>query len=57
MALFERGSMHLARTLSSLKHRNYRLLFFGTSLSHFAGCASIHPSISRPKHEHLDHGP
>jgi MFS family permease len=34
MALFERGSMHLARTLSSLKHRNYRLLFFGTSLSH-----------------------
>jgi MFS family permease len=26
--------MHLARTLSSLKHRNYRLLFFGTSLSH-----------------------
>src|SRR4029450_6260289 len=34
MALFERGSMHLGRTLSSLKHRNYRLLFFGTSLSH-----------------------
>jgi len=34
MALFERGSMHLARTLSSLKYRNYRLLFFGTSLSH-----------------------
>jgi len=34
MALFERGSMHLARTLSSLEHRNYRLLFFGTSLSH-----------------------
>lgn len=26
--------MHLARTLSSLKYRNYRLLFFGTSLSH-----------------------
>ncbi|HEY3150920.1 MAG TPA: MFS transporter [Candidatus Binatia bacterium] len=26
--------MHLARTLSSLDHRNYRLLFFGTSLSH-----------------------
>jgi MFS family permease len=26
--------MHLGRTLSSLKHRNYRLLFFGTSLSH-----------------------
>ena len=26
--------MHLARTLSSLKHRNYCLLFFGTSLSH-----------------------
>jgi MFS family permease len=26
--------MHLAQTLSSLKHRNYRLLFFGTSLSH-----------------------
>ena len=34
MALFERGSAQLARTLSSLKHRNYRLLFFGTSLSH-----------------------
>jgi MFS family permease len=34
MALFERGSMHLARTLSSLEHRNFRLLFFGTSLSH-----------------------
>jgi MFS family permease len=26
--------MRLSRTLSSLKHRNYRLLFFGTSLSH-----------------------
>lgn len=26
--------MHLARTLSSLKHRSYRLLFFGASLSH-----------------------
>lgn len=34
MALFERGSAQLARTLSSLKHRNFRLLFFGTSLSH-----------------------
>ena len=34
MALFERGSMNLARTLDSLKHRNFRLLFFGTSLSH-----------------------
>lgn len=30
----ERASMHLARTLSSLKHRDFRLLFFGTSLSH-----------------------
>jgi MFS family permease len=34
MALFERGSVNLARTLSSLKHRDFRLLFFGTSLSH-----------------------
>ncbi len=34
MALFERGSINLARTLSSLRHRNFRLLFFGTSLSH-----------------------
>ena len=34
MALFERGSAHLARTLSSLRHRDFRLLFFGTSLSH-----------------------
>jgi MFS transporter, DHA1 family, staphyloferrin A biosynthesis exporter len=34
MTLLERGSVHLARTLSSLRHRNYRLLFFGTSLSH-----------------------
>ncbi len=34
MALFGRGSMNLARTLDSLKHRNFRLLFFGTSLSH-----------------------
>src|SRR5918992_837460 len=30
----ERASVHLARTLSSLKHRDFRLLFFGTSLSH-----------------------
>jgi MFS transporter, DHA1 family, staphyloferrin A biosynthesis exporter len=30
----ERASRHLARTLSSLKHRDFRLLFFGTSLSH-----------------------
>ena len=29
-----RASGHLARTLSSLKHRDFRLLFFGTSLSH-----------------------
>ncbi|HEX2933460.1 MAG TPA: MFS transporter [Candidatus Binatia bacterium] len=34
MALFERGSAQLARTLSSLRHRDFRLLFFGTSLSH-----------------------
>jgi MFS family permease len=34
MALFKRGSLNLARTLSSLRYRNYRLLFFGTSLSH-----------------------
>jgi MFS family permease len=34
MALFERGSVTLARTLGSLRHRNFRLLFFGTSLSH-----------------------
>ena len=34
MAMFERGSVHLARTLSSLRQRDFRLLFFGTSLSH-----------------------
>jgi len=34
MAPFERGSVNLARTLSSLRHRDFRLLFFGTSLSH-----------------------
>ena len=34
MALFERGRGSLSRTLSSLRYRNYRLLFFGTSLSH-----------------------
>jgi MFS family permease len=34
MALLGRGSVHLARTLSSLRHRDFRLLFFGTSLSH-----------------------
>lgn len=34
MALFERGSLQLARTLSSLRYRDFRLLFFGTSLSH-----------------------
>jgi len=34
MALLERGSINLTRTLSSLRHRNFRLLFFGTSLSH-----------------------
>jgi MFS family permease len=34
MADSEPGSTQLARTLSSLKHRNFRLLFFGTSLSH-----------------------
>lgn len=34
MALLERGSLQLARTLSSLRHRDFRLLFFGTSLSH-----------------------
>ncbi len=34
MALFGRGSAQLARTLSSLRHRDFRLLFFGTSLSH-----------------------
>ena len=34
MALFERGSVNLARTLSSLRHRDFRLLFLGTSLSH-----------------------
>ena len=30
----ERGSLALARTLNSLRHRDFRLLFFGTSLSH-----------------------
>ena len=34
MALRVRGSTQLAATLSSLKHRNFRLLFCGTSLSH-----------------------
>ena len=34
MALWLRGSTQLATTLSSLKHRNFRLLFCGTSLSH-----------------------
>ena len=34
MALWQRGSTQLAITLSSLRHRNFRLLFFGTSLSH-----------------------
>ena len=34
MTLFERGSVNLARTLSSLRHRDFRLLFVGTSLSH-----------------------
>jgi MFS family permease len=34
MALFGRGSVNLERTLSSLRHRDFRLLFFGTSLSH-----------------------
>ena len=34
MAFWQRGSTQLAITLSSLKHRNFRLLFCGTSLSH-----------------------
>jgi MFS family permease len=34
MALFGRGAVNLERTLSSLRHRDFRLLFFGTSLSH-----------------------
>ena len=34
MALWRRGSTQLSTTLSSLKHRNFRLLFCGTSLSH-----------------------
>ena len=34
MALSERGSEQLKRTLISLRHRNFRLLFWGTSLSH-----------------------
>ncbi|MGH7815887.1 MAG: MFS transporter [Candidatus Binatia bacterium] len=34
MALRERGSEQLKRTLISLRHRNFRLLFWGTSLSH-----------------------
>jgi MFS family permease len=34
MALFARGSIRLAHPLHSLQHRNFRLLFFGTSLSH-----------------------
>jgi MFS family permease len=34
MEMVERVSVNLARTLTSLKHRDFRLLFFGTSLSH-----------------------
>jgi MFS family permease len=34
MALFQRGPAPLARILTSLRHRDFRLLFFGTSLSH-----------------------
>ncbi|HLN87170.1 MAG TPA: MFS transporter, partial [Candidatus Limnocylindrales bacterium] len=34
MSLTERGSAQLKRTLISLRHRNFRLLFWGTSLSH-----------------------
>ncbi len=34
MALVGRGPVDRARTLSSLRHRDFRLLFFGTSLSH-----------------------
>ncbi len=34
MALFQRGPARFSRTLRSLGYRDYRLLFFGTSLSH-----------------------
>lgn len=34
MSLSERASARLTRTLISLRHRNFRLLFWGTSLSH-----------------------
>jgi hypothetical protein len=34
MALFQGGSAQFSRTLISLGYRDYRLLFFGTSLSH-----------------------
>lgn len=34
MALRERGAGQFKRTLISLRHRNFRLLFWGTSLSH-----------------------
>ena len=34
MALVRRGRESLSRALASLRHRNYRLLFIGTSLSH-----------------------
>jgi MFS family permease len=34
MSFGERGSAQLKRTLISLRHRNFRLLFWGTSLSH-----------------------
>jgi hypothetical protein len=34
MALFQGGSARFSRTLRSLGYRDYRLLFFGTSLSH-----------------------
>jgi MFS family permease len=34
MPFLQRGRASLSRTLSSLRYRNYRLLFVGTSLSH-----------------------
>jgi len=42
-AASERGSLALARTLNSFRHRDFRLLFFGISLSHRAKCERAEP--------------
>src|SRR5581483_6484334 len=45
MALVARGSIHLSHTLHSLRHRNFRLLFFGTSLSQIGDFAQALPRL------------